>query len=612
MVSLIKNFVGALLALTFVSVPAWSAPATPATPHPKTEAVTSASFSIYQRKPLRIGVITLSENPRTMQAIDETIERIRKVFLPYPVIIERQVHAATLEKAVKDGTVDVFIASAGFYWRLMRYGVISLATMITPEQPDPNHAVAVTYVVRKENPDIFTFEDMKGKTLSATFPTAFMSYRVGIAEIAFRGYPTATFFKNIHYYGISGNPEVLSRLDDGSADVAMIRACWLEGQPEDIRNKYRVINQQDGEIDCLHSTRTYPNLMIAVTQGAPPGAAHAIAREVLSMPHLNNQVHWGLATDLRSIDALQHVMQIEDYAYLRDRTFWGWIKTYRWYFLAIALLILVLSVHSWRVAYLVRRRTAELKEAMSKELESEKRAAAMRERMEKMQKSAAVGQLSNMIAHELSQPLAAVRYYCDGLKDVLAQGEPPVPILEMCRKGMDKAITRTQAIVDQVRNYSRGAVNRDQAVDLESAVSRVLTGFHTELLDRVHLSVQIQAGLHVSGNPLEIELLMNNLLKNAVEEAVEHTTEALVLCTAWKEPDSRVKIKVENSGWTLTQDFVDSIVSTPLKTTKNTGHGLGVAISLSIAEASGGHINFEPRKEGGMVVIVTLNAAPEK
>lgn len=605
-----KNFLAACFALCLTFGSDFCARA--GLPEAKVDATTAASFSIYQKKPLRIGVITLSESPRTMQAIDETIERIRKVFLPYPVIVERQVHAQKLENAIKDGTVDVFIASAGFYWRLMRYGVISLATMITPEQPDPNHAVAVTYVVRKDNPDIFKFEDMKGKVLSATFPTAFMSYRVGIAEIAFRGYSTANFFKKIHYYGISGNPEVLARIDDGSADVAMIRACWLEGQPEEVRNKYRVINAVAGEIDCVHSTRTYPNLMIAVSQGAPPGAAHAIAREVLSMPHLNNRVHWGLATDLRAIDALQHVMQIEDYAYLRDRTFWGWIKTYRWYFLAIALLILVLAVHSWRVSYLVRRRTAELKHAMNKELESEKTAAAMRERMENMQKSAAVGQLSNMIAHELSQPLAAVRYYCDGLKDLLAKGEPSMSVLEMCRKGMDKAIARTQAIVDQVRSYSRGSVNRNQAVDLAGAVQRVLTGFHTELLDRARLTVQIQKGLRVSGNPLEIELLMNNLLKNAVEEAVEHTTEALVLCTAWKENDTRVKIKVENSGWTLTREFIDSIVSTPLKTTKNTGHGLGVAISLSIAEASGGHINFEPRKDGGMVVIVTLNAASEQ
>ena len=43
----------------------------------------------------------------------------------------------------------------------------------------------------------------------------------------------------------------------------------------------------------------------------------------------------------------------------------------------------------------------------------------MRGRMERMQKATIVGQLSNLIAHELAQPLAAVQYYLDGMKTLL-------------------------------------------------------------------------------------------------------------------------------------------------------------------------------------------------
>lgn len=54
----------------------------------------------------------------------------------------------------------------------------------------------------------------------------------------------------------------------------------------------------------------------------------------------------------------------------------------------------------------------------------------MRGRMERMQKATIVGQLSNLIAHELAQPLAAVQYYLDGMKTLLSRQPVNTAMLE--------------------------------------------------------------------------------------------------------------------------------------------------------------------------------------
>ena len=65
---------------------------------------------------------------------------------------------------------------------------------------------------------------------------------------------------------------------------------------------------------------------------------------------------------------------------------------------------------------------------------------------------------------------------------------------------------------------------------------------------------------------------------------------------------------IENSGSALNEEQVARL-RTPFVTTKQAGQGLGVPIATALTEASGGHIEFTRRPEGGLIVRVTLNEA---
>ncbi|MDO5532442.1 PhnD/SsuA/transferrin family substrate-binding protein [Sutterella sp.] len=579
------------------------------------DGISGATEKVYQSKPLRVGIISLWETPETTKALHRTLEVIRQAFAPYPVEIYPRIAWKELQRQIEEGEIDVFIASSGFSMRMQKHGVVQLATLITKLQPNPNTGVATAFLVRSDDDRFHTIAELKGTRLSASYVTAFMSYRTGLGEIAVRGFDPEHFFGSIHYTGDSENESIAALLDRKEADVAMVRACWLEGQPPEVRARYRVIEpREDPTLHCEHTSRTYPNIMVSVLEGSAPGAAHIIAKTLLSMPEIAPGHKWGVATDLRPVNRLYRELKIENYAYLREPTIKQWMKDNPEICVLSALLLLGLVFHSWRVGYLVRKRTAELRASIAEERAAQVRINELRGRMERMQKATIVGQLSNLIAHELAQPLAAVQYYAEGMKDILSTDHPDLKLLEMSRAGIVKGLARTRSIVERVRGYSKNQTKRDDTVMLVDTIERVFSSISTDVTDGVDFSIAGLVDVQAKGDALELELLFSNLLKNAFDAASTHAKESpekpAVRITASPAPDTlaNIVISVANTGRVLS-DKEFSELTTPLITSKSAGQGLGIPIATAIAEASGGHLTFEQRPKGGVIARVTLPLA---
>ncbi|MDO4937064.1 MAG: PhnD/SsuA/transferrin family substrate-binding protein [Sutterellaceae bacterium] len=574
------------------------------------DAISSASLLASITKPVDIGIIILPNKPEDKRALDETVARIQAAFAPHEVRVH-VLDSQTLERGIISGEIDAFIASAGYYARMAMHGAISVGTLISNEAPDPNNGVAGVFLVRKDQLDIGTIADLQGRSIATSFSTAFMGYRVGMAEIAVRGYDPENYFSEIRFFGRSDNREITQALAEGEVDSALITACWLEGQPAEVRNRFRVLNPRSDSMKCVHSTRTYPGITFAVTQGASPGVAHIISRTLLTMPHLHDGYHWGVATDIRAVDRLYKELKIENYAYLREWSVKRWIETYWYWLVFVAIIALGLVYHSWRVGILVKKRTAELVQTMEEKRQAQMKADAFREREEKMQKTMLIGQLSSMIAHELSQPLAAIKYYCDGQKALLSETIESKDLnrkmLEKSRTGIADALKNVTEIVEKVRSYKKGDAKRDTVIDLHHAIQSAVHGLNAQLLSKTHISVSGIRNASILADPLEAEILFHNLLKNAIEAANEGQERARIRISAVQD-ENRVIITIENNGKIL-DDRTFLHLTTPLMTTKATGTGLGIPIAMALAEASGGHLNFERRPEGGLRAIVTLVSA---
>ena len=103
--------------------------------------------------------------PSTLKAVHETAALLRTAFKPHPIEFET-LTSAELTERIKAGSVDAFLASSGYYWRMRRYGVMAVGTLISPQQPDPNNATALTFLVRAGDSRFNELYDLKAEQLA--------------------------------------------------------------------------------------------------------------------------------------------------------------------------------------------------------------------------------------------------------------------------------------------------------------------------------------------------------------------------------------------------------------------------------------------------------------
>ncbi|MGN1150216.1 MAG: ATP-binding protein, partial [Sutterella sp.] len=108
----------------------------------------------------------------------------------------------------------------------------------------------------------------------------------------------------------------------------------------------------------------------------------------------------------------------------------------------------------------------------------------------------------------------------------------------------------------------------------------------------------------VFADPLEIELVALNLIKNALQALSAEGSGGKVHVTLGEEGE-RAALTVSDNGSGVTEDTVRRLM-TSLESTKAEGLGLGLSIVRGILEAYGGKLTFAKREEGGLIARVTF------
>jgi signal transduction histidine kinase len=116
--------------------------------------------------------------------------------------------------------------------------------------------------------------------------------------------------------------------------------------------------------------------------------------------------------------------------------------------------------------------------------------------------------------------------------------------------------------------------------------------------------IQVQPGgpVIVQADPDQLEQLLINLMRNAVDAAIETGGAVRV---GWRRNSHKVSVYIEDEGPGLANP---SNLFVPFFTTKPQGSGIGLVLGRQIAEAHGGTLTLEPRPAGtrGARATVTL------
>jgi len=256
----------------------------------------------------------------------------------------------------------------------------------------------------------------------------------------------------------------------------------------------------------------------------------------------------------------------------------------------------------------IAERTADLTEQIAA-LESTK--AILRETRDaavQAGKLATLGQMSAGISHELNQPLAALQTFADNAGALLARGryEEVGENLQM----ISELVDRTGRIVRQLKTFARKEAATPQPVTVASAVEHALMIVEPRRRETAAgiAVAPIPRDLLVLAEAGRLEQILLNLLRNGLDAMAGQAKSRLEVGAA--RDGEQVAITVRDHGGGL-PDEVRSHLFEPFYTTKPAGEGLGLglAISLTIAESYGGTLSAHNAPDGGAVFVLTLPAA---
>jgi nitrogen fixation/metabolism regulation signal transduction histidine kinase len=213
--------------------------------------------------------------------------------------------------------------------------------------------------------------------------------------------------------------------------------------------------------------------------------------------------------------------------------------------------------------------------------------------------------LLRVLGHELNNSLAPIRSISGSLGQLMAREPLPADWRQDLKEGLAIISARAEALSRFMGDYSRLArlpQPKLQPVQLGPLLNRVLGLEH-------RLMVALTAGPEatVSGDPDQLEQLLINLVRNAVDASSE--TKGGV-CYTWRKAGAQVEVRIEDEGPGLSNT---ANLFVPFFTTKPSGSGIGLALSRQIAEAHGGSLTLENRSShAGCVarLLLPLAAVP--
>ncbi|WP_100633595.1 sensor histidine kinase [Pseudomonas qingdaonensis] len=217
-------------------------------------------------------------------------------------------------------------------------------------------------------------------------------------------------------------------------------------------------------------------------------------------------------------------------------------------------------------------------------------------------KLAAIGQMSTSIAHELNQPLAALRTLSGNTVRFLQRGALETASANLLT--MNELIDRMGRITASLRSFARRGDDRGQA-SLEKAVTAALQLLNARI-EGCHLKLHLEyTDQQLTIDQTRLEQILVNLIGNALDAMA-----AVPLPQLWLEGElvgDKYRLRVRDNGHGI-DDEARKHLFEPFFTTKPGEHGLGLGLTLSasLAAAAGGTLNVEHPASGGTAFVLSL------
>jgi len=230
-----------------------------------------------------------------------------------------------------------------------------------------------------------------------------------------------------------------------------------------------------------------------------------------------------------------------------------------------------------------------------------------RELLEKSSKLAAVGRIAPAIAHEIRNPLAAIKMLIYSMKNEIGMTKDKEYDLHV----IIGEINRMEGFLQSFLRYARPVKPQLKEVEIESVI-REMIHLMTPRMKQNHIDFQethAEESVIVQADPDQFKQVLMNLMLNAIE-AMEnggnlHLATAVVIEKHVSGPSTWLQIAISDTGPGLPQEVEESLFD-PFVKGKPSGVGLGLSISQGIIELHHGRITAANNPDQGATFIIHL------
>jgi len=225
-----------------------------------------------------------------------------------------------------------------------------------------------------------------------------------------------------------------------------------------------------------------------------------------------------------------------------------------------------------------------------------------------MDRIVSMNALTSALAHEINQPLAAMRSYAQAALRFMDKDQPEYNSVRKALQGIVADNKRAAGVINRLRDLTKKETRHWEPIEINSIINDVKSLINSEIILR---NASITLDLHpsvpvVQGDSIQIQQVLINLLTNALDAMDDQPIDLRTITISTRfENSNGIIVSVSDSGGGIPPDTFEDIFS-PFHTTKNTGMGLGLSICKSIIKTHGGKIWAENNPDGGAVFSLIL------
>ncbi|WP_420808704.1 tetrathionate respiration histidine kinase TtrS [Citrobacter tructae] len=510
-----------------------------------------------------------------------------------------------MQDAVNRGTVQFVVTNPAQFVQLNNRAALRWLASLrsTRGGKATSNVIGSTILVRRDS-GITSAHDLIGKTVGAIDAQAFGGYLLGYKALSDAGLRPERDLR-LRFTGFPADALVYL-LREKAVQAVIVPACLLEKMDEEgliHKADFMAVLNHPTSIPCLTSTPLYPDWSFAALPSVSDELADRVTRVLFNAPQ-NAPFRWGAPASTREVETLlrdvrQHPQQRQLWLDIKS-----WFIQHQLAMGAAAVVLLLLMLNYIWVMLLVRRR-GRLLERNSVLLRKQEQA------LETARQMSVLGEMTSGFAHELNQPLSAIRHYAQGCLIRLRgqdQQHPLLPALEQIDAQAQRGADTLRNLRLWVSQAQGNPVMMDdwQAINVRDAVHHVWQLLRmTQQFPDVTLQTTISSSLTLTLPTVLLEQVLANLVLNAAQAGA-----STVWFTAQCD-DTGVNIVVQDNAGGIDETQIYQAFQ-PFMTTRKEGMGLGLVICQRLVRYAGGEIsiNNQLAPDGRAGVAVRLHFKP--